>query len=110
MLYYNLREVLDEAQVDYVDLSMHDYDKYYLRDVMHLGWRSWVQINRELCEFYGAGATDAAGAPGGVGGAMEGDDASDQTAAERDAEAAADEMLEVEGAGKEVMESEGERS
>lgn len=108
--YDKLREVLDEAQVDYIDLSMHDYDKYYLRDVMHLGWRSWVQINRALCEFYGAEATGAAGVSDGAGAATESDDTGGQTAAQRDAEAAADKMLEVEGAGKEVVESEGERS
>lgn len=110
--YDKLRQVLDEAEVDYVDLSMYDYDKYYLRDVMHLGWRSWVQINRALCEFYRAGvsAADAAASSGRAGGAAEDNDVPGQTSAQRDADAAADEMLEVEGAGKEVMEGEGERS
>lgn len=109
VFYDKLRQVLDEMHVNYVDLSSHDYDKYYLRDVMHVGWRSWVQINRALYEFYGVGAsaTDAASASEG---AAESNDTSGQTAAQRDAEAAADEMLEVEGAGKEVVESEGELS
>lgn len=95
--YDKLRQVLDEAEVDYVDLSMHDYDKYYLRDVMHLGWRSWVQINRELCEFYGTDVSSAVGGAVNAGGLGE-------TAAEQDADAAMEEMLEVEGAGKEIIE------
>lgn len=41
--YGKLSSVLDEAEVDYLDLSGHDYDKYYLRDVMHLGWKGWVE-------------------------------------------------------------------
>ncbi|MEC4175710.1 D-alanyl-lipoteichoic acid biosynthesis protein DltD [Adlercreutzia sp. R21] len=110
--YDKLRQVLDEAEVDYVDLSMHDYDKYYLRDVMHLGWKGWVQINRALCEFYGAGvsAAEPTASSGHADGAAEDNDVPGQTSAQRDADAAADEMLEVEGAGKEVMEGEGERS
>lgn len=110
--YDKLRQVLDEAEVDYVDLSMHDYDKYYLRDVMHLGWKSWVQINRALCEFYGVGvsAADAAASSGRAGGTTEDNDVPGQTSAQRDADAAADGMLEAEGAGKEVVESEGEHS
>ncbi len=101
--YGKLRTALDEAEVEYLDLSSHDYDKYYLRDVMHAGWKSWVEIDRALCEFYGADASSA------VGGAVNADGRG-ETTAEQDADAAAEEMLEVEGAGKEVMEDrEGDR-
>ena len=38
----NIREhgdgVAKEAEAALLDLSSHDYDKYYLRDVTHLGW------------------------------------------------------------------------
>lgn len=106
VFYDKLRAVLDEAEVEYLDLSSHDYDKYYLRDVMHLGWRSWVQVDKALYEFFGAdsrkgftGKDESSQEPStNFGG--------DETAAERDANAAAEEMLEVEGAGKEVVESE----
>ena len=101
--YGKLRTALDEAEVEYLDLSSHDYDKYYLRDVMHAGWKSWVEIDRALCEFYGADASSA------VGGAVNADGRG-ETTAEQDADAAAEEMLEVEGAGKEVAEDrEGDR-
>ena len=99
--YDKLRQVLDEAEVDYVDLSMHDYDKYYLRDVMHLGWRSWVEVDRALYEFYGARGN--AGADGNNDESSPRSDGGGETSAERDAETAADEMLEVEGAGEEVV-------
>ena len=100
--YEKLRDVLDEAEVDYLDLSGHDYDKYYLRDVMHLGWKSWVEVDRALCEFYGAGESAGGGNDSGSR-----PDEGGETPAERDAETAADEMLEVEGAGEEVVKDEG---
>lgn len=104
--YDELRDVLDGAEVDYLDLSGHDYDKYYLRDVMHLGWKSWVEVDRALCEFYGAGKSAGAGDEAGNGVHLD----RGETAAEQDAETAADDMLEVEGAGKEVVKDEGAAS
>lgn len=103
--YEKLRGVLDEAEVDYVDLSGHDYDKYYLRDVMHLGWKSWVEVDRALCEFYGGGESDRSDSSVADEVGTRSDERG-ETSAEKDAEAAADEMLEVEGAGKEVLEDE----
>lgn len=97
--------MLDEAEVDYVDLSGHDYDKYYLRDVMHLGWKSWVEVDRALCEFYGGGESDRSDSSVADEVGTRSDERG-ETSAEKDAEAAADEMLEVEGAGKEVLEDE----
>ena len=56
-----------------------------------------MQINRELCEFYGTDVSSAVGGAVNAGGLGE-------TAAEQDADAAMEEMLEVEGAGKEIIE------
>ncbi len=96
IFYDRLKELLSDAGVDYLDLSIHDYDKYYLRDVMHLGWKGWAEIDRAICEFYGEGG----------GGSREAEPLANETNSERDAAAAADEMLEVEGAGTEIVEGE----
>lgn len=53
IFYDQMRSVLEEAEIPYLDLSVHDYDKYYLKDVMHPGWKSWVEVDKKLCEFYG---------------------------------------------------------
>ena len=93
-----VREVASEAEVALVDLSSHDYDKYYLRDVMHLGWKSWVQVDKALYEFYsspGQGKGDLARGHVGTG-----------TPTEALADEAETEMLEAEGAGKEVFDGE----
>ena len=107
--YGKLSSVLDEAEVDYLDLSGPDYDKYYLRDVMHLGWKGWVEVDRALCEFYGGGESDRYGSSAADEVCTRSDERG-ETSAEKDAETAADEMLEVEGAGKEVLEDEGAAS
>lgn len=111
--YDKLRHVLDEAEVEYLDLSGHDYDKYYLRDVMHLGWKGWVEVDKALYQFYrvdGASETNYARenreAEGVRDGTSEWTTSPGETTAEQDAETAAGEMLEVEGAGTEVMKDE----
>lgn len=53
IFYDQVSQVLDNADVEYLDLSIHDYDKYYMKDVMHPGWKSWVEVDKRLCEFYG---------------------------------------------------------
>ncbi|MEC4295528.1 D-alanyl-lipoteichoic acid biosynthesis protein DltD [Adlercreutzia shanghongiae] len=55
IFYDQIHDVLDTADIEYVDLSVHDYDKYYMKDVMHPGWKSWVEVDKKLCEFYGDG-------------------------------------------------------
>lgn len=92
-----VRDVSKEAEAALLDLSSHDYDKYYLRDVMHLGWKSWVEVDKALCEFYGADVAVTGESASGAGG---------ETAAERLSSEAEENMLEVEGAGKEVFDGE----
>ncbi len=101
------------------DLSGHDYEKYWLCDVMHLGWKSWVEVDRAMVGFYGGAEAEGAGseARGSSAGAFAegagdspsavfagGSRGADETDAERLARKAEEEMLEVEGAGKEVFE------
>lgn len=92
-----VRKVAKEAEVALLDLSSHDYDKYYLRDVMHLGWKSWVEVDKALYEFYGSGTLAAGeGVPDGNG----------ETATEHLSNEAEKNMLEAEGAGSEVFDGE----
>lgn len=34
------RQMVDAAEVEYLDLSGYEYGKYWLCDVMHLSWKS----------------------------------------------------------------------
>ncbi|MDR0513813.1 MAG: D-alanyl-lipoteichoic acid biosynthesis protein DltD [Coriobacteriaceae bacterium] len=40
-----------DAEVTCLDLSPHDYDTYYLRDIMHLGWLGWLDVEQGFLSF-----------------------------------------------------------
>ncbi|MCR2041987.1 D-alanyl-lipoteichoic acid biosynthesis protein DltD [Parvibacter caecicola] len=96
VLYERMRGFLDEAGVDYLDLSYYDYDLYYLRDVMHMAWKGWAQIDRALVSFYSGESVLDEKSPSFP-------EYGDETGAEHIAEEAEEEMIEAEGAGKEVL-------
>lgn len=50
--YDRIRETCDRAGVKYADFSDREYDRYFLRDVMHLGWTGWVHVNHAIYDFY----------------------------------------------------------
>lgn len=39
-----------------VSFGEHEYDPYFLQDVMHLGWKGWVNVDEALDRFYHEGA------------------------------------------------------
>ncbi len=34
------------------DFSSHEYDLYFLQDIMHLGWKGWVYVDKALDGFF----------------------------------------------------------
>lgn len=55
--YYNKVEgVVAPYCVDYgfefLDLSDYEYEKYFLCDTMHLGWKGWLKVNEEIDAYY----------------------------------------------------------
>lgn len=113
VLYGELRSMFERAGVPYLDMTNHDYDKYYLRDVMHLAWRGWVEVDHALYDFYWSDSEEtksgyAAFAEEAIG---SGDNSKvrneasidKETEAEQEANEAEIQMLEAEGAGTEVF-------
>lgn len=50
---YNvIKSLCEESEVPYYDMTSHEYDLYYIRDVMHLGWTGWADVDRVLYDFY----------------------------------------------------------
>ena len=33
------------------DFSGHEYDLYFLKDIMHLGWKGWVDVDEAMDHF-----------------------------------------------------------
>lgn len=50
--YQNIRDIVAEYGVALLDLSEHEYTPYFLKDVMHLGWKGWVYLDEGIYEFY----------------------------------------------------------
>ena len=50
--YQKVKSVVLEYNVDFVDLSMYEYEEYFLCDTMHLGWKGWLKVNEEIDRFY----------------------------------------------------------
>ena len=50
--YKNIREICQEYQVELADFSDKEYEPYFLKDIMHLGWKGWVYLDEAVYEFY----------------------------------------------------------
>ncbi|QNB47984.1 D-alanyl-lipoteichoic acid biosynthesis protein DltD [Thermanaerosceptrum fracticalcis] len=46
--YEKTRELIRSYGFKIADFSRHEYDKFFLRDDMHLGWKGWVYVNEVL--------------------------------------------------------------
>ena len=50
--YNNVRQIADEYGIETLDLTGHEYDDYFMCDVMHLGWKGWLEVDRALIDYY----------------------------------------------------------
>ena len=50
--YENIRSICSEYQVEMADFSNKEYEEYFLKDIMHLGWKGWVYLDDKVYQFY----------------------------------------------------------
>lgn len=50
--YKNINSIIKSYDFDLLDLSKYEYEPYFLKDIMHLGWKGWIQIDKEINEYY----------------------------------------------------------
>ncbi|CAM4350279.1 D-alanyl-lipoteichoic acid biosynthesis protein DltD [Bacillus wiedmannii] len=50
--YKKVREQVEKAGYPVVDFSGHEYDKYFLKDTIHLGWKGWIYFDEAVQKFY----------------------------------------------------------
>ena len=50
--YQKIRIIAENHGVQLLDLSEHEYTPYFLKDIMHLGWKGWVYIDEGIYRFY----------------------------------------------------------
>lgn len=52
--YDNVRTITAEYGVQMLDLTAYEYEPYFLCDVMHLGWKGWLEVDQALVDYYHA--------------------------------------------------------
>ena len=51
--YENVRQIVAEyPNVTMLDLTGNEYEPYYLCDIMHLGWKGWLDVDKALVECF----------------------------------------------------------
>lgn len=49
--YQRVRQMVVQQGFQVADFSGHEYDLYFFKDIMHLGWKGWVEVNEALDSF-----------------------------------------------------------
>lgn len=49
--YAKIRAVAERRQVRLADFSGEEYTPYFLYDIMHLGWKGWLDVTKALVDF-----------------------------------------------------------
>lgn len=49
--YQMIRDICEEYEVTLADYSDKEYELYFLKDVMHMGWKGWVYLDRAIYSF-----------------------------------------------------------
>lgn len=50
--YKNVCSICSEYQVEMADFSDKEYEEYFLKDIMRLGWKGWVYLDESVYQFY----------------------------------------------------------
>lgn len=52
LFYDKLGSMAEEYGFSYLDLRDKEYEPYFYKDVMHLGWKGWLYVNKKITEHY----------------------------------------------------------
>lgn len=50
--YQTISDICYEYGVELADFSGKEYEEYFLKDIMHLGWKGWVYVDEAVYNFY----------------------------------------------------------
>lgn len=50
--YDTLEMIAKDYDFETLNLQNKEYEKYYMYDVMHLGWKGWLNINEEMYKYF----------------------------------------------------------
>ena len=58
--YDRVRNLCAQQNVECLDLSPYEYEPYYLRDIMHMGWLGWLDVEQGFMDFVAKDRTPSA--------------------------------------------------
>ncbi|MEH7438288.1 D-alanyl-lipoteichoic acid biosynthesis protein DltD [Neobacillus drentensis] len=50
--YKRIKNQIDAEGFQIADFSDHEYDPYFMKDTIHIGWKGWVYTDRAIMDFY----------------------------------------------------------
>jgi len=50
--YNRIENACKDYGFDYLKLNDKEYEPYFFRDGMHLGWKGWLYVNKKITEYY----------------------------------------------------------
>lgn len=50
--YKKIQTIVNSHDAKLADFSNYEYEKYFLRDIMHLGWKGWVRVDEAIYQYY----------------------------------------------------------
>lgn len=50
--YNNIKQIVASYDFDIADFSGYEYEDYFLKDTMHLGWKGWVYVDEAIDRYY----------------------------------------------------------
>jgi len=50
--YKNIRDSISSYNYALADFSNYEYEDYFLKDTMHLGWKGWVYVDEAIDKYY----------------------------------------------------------
>ncbi|ETI70233.1 D-alanyl-lipoteichoic acid biosynthesis protein DltD [Neobacillus vireti] len=50
--YERIKKQIESEGFQIADFSDHEYDPYFMKDTIHIGWKGWVYTDKAIKEFY----------------------------------------------------------
>ncbi|MFD0825746.1 D-alanyl-lipoteichoic acid biosynthesis protein DltD [Neobacillus sp. M.A.Huq-85] len=50
--YHRIKKQIEASGFQVADFSGHEYDPYFMKDTIHIGWKGWVYTDRAIEQFY----------------------------------------------------------
>jgi D-alanine transfer protein len=50
--YTRIRHQIEAEGFSVADFSNHEYDPYFMKDTIHIGWKGWVYVDKAIKDFY----------------------------------------------------------